>query len=328
VSIFDLEFRYLPCQRAMSPHTQHSYRDSLKLFLRFANGKTRDLNRLAVEDLTVERTLGFLQHLESHRHNKACTRNIRLSAIHSFFRYLGSEQPEHLQLAQRILSIPFKRTELREIQHFEFNEIQAVLNAIDRFTQDGRRDFVLLSLMFNTGARVSEIVALRATDLRLTPPPSLLLHGKGSKQRVCPIWPETARLLNDHLQEQGISPDRPEAVFRNHWGTNLTRFGVRVILRKYVQRAACMLPALKQKRLHPHSLRHATAIHLLRAGVDLSTIAHWLGHASLNTTNKYLAFDLEAKREALAKVQPLARGNPKSVTWRRNGDLITWLERL
>jgi len=175
---------YLPCQRAMSPHTLHSYRDSLKLFLRFVAGKRRDPTTIVVEDLTAERTLDFLRYLESHRNNKASTRNIRLSAVHSFFRYLGGEHPEHLELAQRILSIPFKRTELRQVEHFEFTEIQAVLDAVNRSTRDGRRDFALLSLMFNTGARVSEIVTIKATDLRLIPPPSVLLKGKGSKQRA------------------------------------------------------------------------------------------------------------------------------------------------
>jgi len=313
----------------MSPHTLHSYRDSLKLFLRFVAGKRRDPTTIVVEDLTAERTLDFLRYLESHRNNKASTRNIRLSAVHSFFRYLGGEHPEHLELAQRILSIPFKRTELRQVEHFEFTEIQAVLDAVNRSTRDGRRDFALLSLMFNTGARVSEIVTIKATDLRLIPPPSVLLKGKGSKQRACPLWPTTARLLKEHLEEEAISPDRPEVVFRNHWGTNLTRFGVRIILQKYVQRAANALPALKHKRLHPHSVRHSTALHLLRAGVDLSTIAHWLGHANLNTTNKYLAFDLQAKRQALAKAEPLARRRKGNLgNWKHNQNLIAWLERL
>lgn len=198
---------------------------------------------------------------------------------------MGGEHPERLELAERILSLPFKRSAQREVPHFELAEVQAVLNAIDRSTQGGRRDFVLLTLMFNTVARVSEIVALRATDLRLTPPPRVRIYGKGSKPRVCPVWPETARLLSEHLEEHQITPHQPAIVFRNHWRTPLTRFGVRVILRKYVQQAARTLPVLMQKRLHPHSLRQATAIHLLRAGVDLSTIAHWLGHASLNTTN-------------------------------------------
>jgi integrase/recombinase XerD len=182
---------YLPRQRAMSPNTLHNYRDSLKLFLLFVAGKKRDPSTLTVEQLTPERILAFLQHLESDRKNKPCTRNIRLSAIHSFFRYLGGQQPQYLELAQRVLSVPFKRTDSREIQHLEFTEIQAVLKAINLTTPDGRRDFVLLSLLFNTGARVSEIVGLQAADLRLAPPASVVLRGKGRKHcgRAAPGQP-------------------------------------------------------------------------------------------------------------------------------------------
>ena len=319
---------YLPRQRALSPHTLHSYRDSLKLLLRFVAGKRGDPAQLTVEQLTVERTLAFLQHLEASRRNRASTRNVRLSAIHSFFRYLGSQQPEHLEHAQRILSVPFKRTGTREIQHLDFAEIQAVLGVIDRTRRDGRRDFALLNLMFNTGARVSEIVALQACDLRLTSPPSLLLRGKGRKERVCPLWPATAQLLRGLLEERGVPPTQPVAVFLNHRGAPLTRFGVRLILQKHVRKAAQRQPSLKAKRLHPHSLRHSTAIHLLRSGIDLSTIAHWLGHVSVSTTNKYLALDLEAKREALAKMKPLIKGGRRSQKWRQDRNLIAWLEAL
>jgi site-specific recombinase XerD len=298
------------------------------MLLLFVTGKDSNPTQLMVELLTVDKVLAFLQHLENKRKNRVSTRNVRLSAIHSFFRYLGSQHPQHLDLAQRILSIPFKRTETREIHHLEFAEIQAVLKAVDRSTRDGRRDFALLSLMFNTGARVSEVVDLRAVDLALTSPASVHLRGKGRKERTCPIWAETARLLHEHLEENGIHSHLPETVFRNHRGTPLTRFGVRLILQKHVRKAAQRMPTLKQKRLHPHSLRHSTAVHLLRSGVDISTIAHWLGHVSINTTNKYLSLDLEAKREALAKVKPLARHRRGSGAWRHRPDLIAWLENL
>lgn len=317
---------YLTRQRAMSTHSLQSYRDSLKMLLTFVAGKDGNPSQLAVEDITVGKVLAYLDYLEQKRKSRASSRNVRLSAIHSFFRYLGSQYPQHLYLAQRVLSIPFKRTQIREIHHLEFAEIQAVLNAVDRSTREGRRDFVLLSLMFNTGARVSEIVDLKATDLVLTIPSSVHLRGKGRKERTCPIWPETARLLQRHLEENGVHPHLPETVFRNHRQTPLTRFGVRLILQRHVSRASKSLPSLKDKRLHPHSLRHSTAVHLLRSGVDLSTIAHWLGHASINTTNKYLTLDLEAKREALAKAKPLLQRRVRS--WRQRPDLIAWLSKL
>jgi len=319
---------YLPRQRALSPHTLQSYRDSLKLLLQFTVGQRGDPGQLALEQLGVEKVTGFLQSLESSRHNRVSTRNVRLSAIHSFFRYVAGQYPEYLHQAQRVLSIPFKRTGSREIAHLDFEEIQAVLKAVDVDVGNGHRDLALLTLMFNTGARVSEIVGLQTEDLRLTAPYTVLLRGKGSKERTCPIWSETASLLQRLLERSGVSPSQSAPAFLNDRGARLTRFGARLILNKYVAKAALRRPSLKRKRLHPHSMRHSTALHLLRSGVDLSTIAHWLGHASVNTTNKYICIDLEAKREALAKAKPLLRGNHHSGKWRRDPDLIAWLKAL
>jgi site-specific recombinase XerD len=319
---------YIPSQRALSPHTLQSYRDSLKLLLQFAAGKKGDPSRLAVEQLNVEMVTAFLESLETGRKNRVSTRNIRLSAIHSFFRYLGGRCPEHLDQAQRILSIPFKRTVTRVIDYLDFDEIQAVLKAVDVDSDNGCRDLALLSLMFNTGARASEVVGLQLADLRLNAPCSVLLRGKGSKERICPIWPETARLLQRLLQQPDLPPSQRAPLFLNDRGGQLTRFGIRLILKKYVEKAARHRPSLKHKRLHPHSIRHSTATHLLRSGVDLSTIAHWLGHVSVNTTNKYLSIDLEAKREALAKVKPLLKGRRNSAKWRKDKNLIAWLTAL
>jgi integrase/recombinase XerD len=319
---------YLPRQRALSPHTLLSYRDSLKLLLKFVAGNKGDPSRLAVEDFTVERITAFLQSLETRRHNRVSTRNVRLSAIHSFFRYLGGECPEHLAQTQRILAIPFKRTGSREIAHLDFQEIQAVFQAVEVGRLNGHRDLALLSLMFNTGARVSEIVGLQTEDLCLSAPFSVLLRGKGRKERTCPLWPETARLLQALIDQRGVPAAQPAPVFLNARGDRLTRFGIGVILNKYVTTAAQHCPSLRNKRLHPHSVRHSTAIHLLRSGVDLSTIAHWLGHVSVNTTNKYLSIDLEAKREALAKAKPLLNGNQRLGDWRKDPNLIAWLEAL
>jgi site-specific recombinase XerD len=208
------------------------------------------------------------------------------------------------------------------------DEILAVLGAVDPRTSSSRRDLALLSLMFNTGARVSEIVALQTDDLQMASAPSIVLHGKGRKERICPLWPETVHLLEKMLEERGVKPSESAALFLNHRGLDLTRFGVRLIFRKYVRKAAKSNPTLKNKRLHPHSARHSTAVHLLRSGVDLSTIAHWLGHASVNTTNKYLSVDLEAKREAITKAKPQIIGGLHSAKWRRDTDLIAWLETL
>ena len=319
---------YLPTQKGMSFHSVHSYRDSLKLLLKYAAGKKQDPSLLEIEHLTVDRIVAFLQYLETARKNKPCTRNVRLATIHSFFRFIGTQYPQHLEQAQRILSIPFKRTAIREIEHLDLAEIRTVLSTVDRATPQGRRDYALLSLLFNTGARVSEIVDLKANDLTLASPPSVLFHGKGKKQRRCPIWPETARLLRRLLEEIPVDPHQPETVFRNNWGRTLTRFGIRFILAKYIRRAAQDVPSLRLKRLHPHSVRHSCALFLLRSGVDLSTIAHWLGHADLNTTNKYLSLNLEEKRQALAKAKTVVKPGRSSALWRKNPNLIRWLEAL
>lgn len=319
---------YLPQQRALSPHTLQSYRDSLKLLLQFAAGKSGDPSQLTVEQLNVERITGFLQGLESNQHNRVGTRNVRLSAIHSFFRYLGRQCPECLEQTQHILSIPFKRTATRQIEHLDFDEIQAVLKVVSLDQKNGCRDLALLSLMFNTGARVSEIIGVQTTDLRLLAPCNVLLRGKGRKERICPLWSETATLLQKLIEQHGQPPTQSHPLFLNDHGGRLTRFGVRLILNKYITKAAQRQASLKNKRIHPHSIRHSTAVHLLRSGVDLSTIAHWLGHVSVNTTNKYLSVDLEAKREALAKMKPLLKGGRRSKKWHQEPNLIAWLTAL
>jgi len=318
---------YLPQQRAFSAHTIRSYLDSLKLLLQFAAGPKRRVADLTLADLTPVKILAFLDHLEGHRGNEATTRNVRLSAIHSFFDYLGAGWPEHLDQARRVLAITFKRATHRTIDYLEAAELRTILAQIDRQSIWGRRDYVLLALMFNTGARVHEIVALQTTDLRLTAPPSVKFLGKGRRERICPLWPETAQLLQQHLADTGLDAQNAQALFQNHRGTQLTRFGARLILQRHVHQASAVLPALKRKRIHPHSLRHSTAIYLLQSGVDLSTTAHWLGHKCINTTVKYATIDLEAKRAALAKAQPVPKSR-RLPRWRTDNDLLTWLSSL
>jgi integrase/recombinase XerD len=320
---------YLPHQRAYSANTILSYRDSLKLLLQFAAGKRGRVSELSLADLDVSTVTAFLNHLEAERGNGPTTRNVRLGAIHSFFEYLSRCYPEHIEQAQRILSIPFKRSVNRTVEYLEAEEVRALLEGIDQSSPAGRRDFALLSVMFNTGARVQEVASLKATDFRLAAPPSVKFFGKGRKERICPLWPETARLLKQHFQDCGLEPHQSEPVFRNRQGTPLTRFGVRLILKRYVQRATERQPSLKRKRIHPHSLRHSTAIYLLKSGVDLSTIAHLMGHSRMNTTtHKYLTIDLDSKRAAIAKAKPLLTNRGKPPAWNPNEDLLKWLESL
>jgi integrase/recombinase XerD len=319
---------YLPRLKGTSHHTLNSYRDSLKLLLLFLARDNGSVDALSFEDVNVNRVAAFLEHLETERHNSIGTRNIRIAAIHSFFRYVASMFPEHVCLAQQVLSIPFKRMCTRSIEYLEFEELVAVLEQIDRSTLNGRRDYALMTLMFNTGARVQEIVDLKTNDLHLSTPFQVHIFGKGRKERVCPIWAKTADILRKYLEERGINQRKPVTLFMNHLGTPLTRFGIRYILEKYVRKAAENNPSLKGKRLHPHSMRHSTAVHLLRSGVDIVTIANWLGHVSIDTTNKYIAIDLEVKRKAIEKaVQPSGK-SVLHASWRNSPDLLTWLESL
>lgn len=318
---------YLPRLRGTSPHTIHSYRDSILLLLRFLSTRQQQpVAKLDVTDLDPPGVLAFLSYLEDERKNGVATRNVRLSAIHAFFRFLASQNPEHLGLAQRVLGIPFKRAQQRAIDYLEYEEIEAVLKTINRTNASGRRDYALVGTMFNSGGRVQEIIDLRACDLQLTRPFQARLFGKGRKERYCPLWPQTAAVLRAFCKEQNLDLRSEARLFLNHRGEPLTRFGVRYILARSLDRACRKTPNLGKKRLHPHSMRHSTAIALLKAGVALSTISHFLGHASLNTTNRYLKVDLEMKRKAIARVKPAPRQSRSP--WSKDHTILDWLESL
>ena len=318
---------YLPRLRGLSTHTVHSYRDAFTLLLRFvATYCHRRIERLDLDDLDADAISAFLLHLDDQRGNAASTRNVRLAAIHAFFRYLATRDPARLEQCQQVLGVPFRRAPSRPVEYLERAEIEAVLAAIDCSTRDGRRDYTLLATMFNTGARVTELLGIAPRDLQLTGPFHVRLRGKGNKERICPLWPQTAKLLESLLRERGTDPASGEPLFRNHRGEPLTRFGVRYLLAKYCQAASATLPTLRGKRLHPHSMRHSTAVHLLKSGVDLVTISHWLGHASINTTNRYASVDLDMKREAINRIAPAE--DKDLAVWHRDSSILDWLESL
>ena len=320
--------QHLPQVRGASPHTVRSYRDSLALLLRFAAAHVRrSVAQLDLDALTPDVIVAFLNDGEQARQNRSSTRNVRLAAIHAFFRFVASVYPEYLEQCQRILAVPFKRSTARVIEYLEYAEIQAVLVTIDRTTRDGRRDYALLATMFNTGARVQEILDVRPSDVQLISPAHVRLFGKGRKERLCPLWPQTAQLLRAYVSERGLSPASTQPLFVNHRAAPLTRFGVRYLLAKYCDRARKTCSSLAGKRLHPHSLRHSAAVHLLKAGVDLVTISHWLGHASPNTTHRYAAIDLETKRAALTKARP-TEGDDNAAAWRSDATILEWLAAL
>jgi site-specific recombinase XerD len=320
---------YVPELRGLSRHTLLSYRDTLVLLLRFlARCRNTDPASLDMEAISPDSVLAFLNYLEQERHNKISSRNVRLAAIHAFFRYVAIQAPERIEQAQRILSIPFKRTGTCLIDYPGYEEVNAVLTSIDRTTRDGRRDYALLALMFNTGARVQEIVDLGARDLQLDSPFQVKLMGKGSKTRICPLWPQTAQVLKQFVLEIQLDMRSTAAVFCNQRGERLSRFGIRYILRKYCQQASTKCPSLSSKRLHPHSMRHGCAVHLLKSGVDLASISHWLGHASINTTNRYATADLEMKRLAIDKACAPRDAPASPASWRHDASILDWLESL
>jgi len=324
---------YLPGLRGMSTHTIHSYRDATVLFLRFLARETnRDIEALQITDLTSVRVEGFLMSLERERHNGITTRNTRLAALHTFARFVILRQPQRLAQFQAVLNVPFKRG-AREtpIEYLDSRELEALFKSIDRASPQGTRDYALFALMFNTGGRVQEILNLAVQDLRLESPYQVRLHGKGNKVRVCPLWPATVQCLRAHLEQKSRTLDKPEnaRLFNNRNGAPLTRFGVGYLLHKYVAVAAKDVPTLRGKSLHPHCLRHTTALSLLKSGVDFATISQWLGHSTLNVTMRYARSDIDLKRAALSQVFPDAIAPPKGGKLRIDGaELTNWLRRL
>lgn len=324
---------YLPTLRGMSRHTIQSYRDGLILFLGFAaKDCARPVESSSIADITADRVGRFLAFLEAERENSIATRNARLAAMHTFARFLIAENPDHMLTLQQVLGIPFKRGACAApVEYLETSEIEAILASIDRKTSAGKRDYAMFSLMFNTGARVQEILNLRVRDIRRESPCQVRLAGKGHKVRLCPIWPRTARLLDDLIRTQYVGAENltDQPVFLNEHGAAMTRFGIRYLLHKYVMAGATVAPTLANKRIHPHSIRHTTAISLLKAGVDFATISQWLGHASLNTTMRYARADIDLKRQALAQVFPEVLAPPKGGAFIfRDEDLTGWLRRL
>jgi site-specific recombinase XerD len=324
---------FLPGQRGLSPNTVRSYRDAVVLLLQFMSSDAgRLIERLEIADLSAERVIKFLDFLEAERGNSIATRNARLGAIHVFARFLAYRLPQHLGTLQRLIGLPYKRG-AREmpVEYLERDEVEALLLSIDRNSILGRRDYALFALMFNTGARVQEVLDLCRRDVRLDAPPQVRLHGKGNKVRLCPLWPTMVKVLRAFINESPVADGDPAGLrlFTNARGRPLTRFGVRYLLRRYVACAAQQSPSMRDRSIHPHSLRHSTAMALLKSGVDFATISQWLGHAGLNTTMRYARADIDLKRQAISQVFPDALAPPQGGQFKPTGrDLLGWLRRM
>jgi site-specific recombinase XerD len=278
---------------------------------------------LAVSALDAEIILRFLDALEKDRGNSVASRNLRLTAIRSFYRMVALRDPASVGVATRVLAIPLKRTNTRVREYLTREEIEAILASIDRTHWCGRRDYALLLTMYNSGARVSEISGLRQSHVTFGSKSYVQLHGKGRKDRSIPLWPRTARILKDLFRELG-KPEQAMA-FPSIRGEPLTRFAIHLLLRKAVDRASARCATLKKKRVSPHIVRHGTAMALLQPGVDIAVIALWLGHESIETTNAYLHANLAMKERALAKVLPV--GTPFR-RFQANDTLLAFLESL
>jgi len=290
-------------QRQASPHTIAAYRDTIRLLVQFtarATGKRPD--QLDLSDLDVARVTAFLDHLQTDRGNTVSSRNARLTAIRSLYRYAYLHAPQHAALIERVLAVPPKRTDRTIVDYLTREETEALLAAPDQGTWHGRRDHALLALAVQTGLRVSELTALRITDVQLGAAPHVRCHGKGRKDRVTPMTRANTRTLRAWLVERATNPG--DALFPTRTGRALSTDAVALLLAKHTAAAARTCPSLNSRRITPHTLRHSAAVALLQAGVDTSVIALWLGHEQTATTLVYLHADLQTKQQALARVRP------------------------
>ena len=319
---------YLQRMRGASAHTVRSYRDSLKLLFEFvATQKARSVAALELRDLNAEMVAKFLSHLEGTRANSASTRNCRRAAIRSFFKHLVRNDLANSQQYTRVLAIPSKKARQRPATYLEADDMRVILAKPDRRTASGWRDYTLLLFLYNIGARVSEVADVRCADLQLRAPRQVRLRGKGKKERELPMWRETASALHHLIGTTAIGAE--QHVFVNRLGEPLTRDGIAYILHKYVMAAAHERPSIARLRITPHVLRHSCAVGLLQSGSDPTVIRDYLGHASVATTNRYIATNLQMKRDALeAFWKHAGLGRARAKPWKPKGDLLAFLTSL
>jgi integrase/recombinase XerD len=320
----DFFCRRLIEQQGVSPRTVEAYRDTFRLLLVYLPQKLgKTVPSLCLLDLDAPAVLAFLNHLEAERGNGPRTRNARLAVLRSFVQYAASRDPTAWPLARRVLAIPAKRYTKPLLGYLTREEMQAVLSAPDAATWAGQRDRVLFAVMYNTGARVSEVIGVRQDDLAGDGTRSLRIRGKGRKERVVPLWKNTATELVRWSKRLDPQPQSP--LFPNARGQPLSRSGVEDRLALAVRSAIESCPSLRGKSVSPHTIRHTTAMHLLQAGVDVTVIALWLGHESPETTHQYVEADLRMKEEVLTKAKELS---PKPATFQAKGKLLEFLDRL
>ncbi len=312
---------HLHSHKRVSPKTVLAYRDCFRLLLQFVHKKTKTPpSNLCIQDLDAPMILSFLDSLEQDRKNQVRSRNARLAAIRSFFRVVSLRDPASVGIVTRVLAIPVKRTDKRLVGYLTREEMDAVLAAPDQAQWLGRRDHALLLTMYNSGARLSEMISLRRNQVVFGPTTYLQLKGKGRKEREVPLWPKTSRVLQQWLGR--LNNTTTDIVFPTTRGTELSADAVNYVLKQAVKRASGACPVLASKRITPHVLRHTTAMHLLQSGVDITVIALWLGHESIETTHKYLEADLTTKERALERIAP---GDHKLRRFKADDKLMAFL---
>jgi integrase/recombinase XerD len=322
--LHDFFLRHLMVEKGASPRTVEAYRDAFRLLLSYAEKQLKKQPvQVALADLSPALLLGFLDWLEKERGNSVRTRNARLAALKSFLRYAAARDVTSLPVLQPSLAIPVKRCDRPLLGFLSREELEAVLGACKRATWSGERDYVLLSVAYNTGARVSELVGLKIHDVELVRSASVRILGKGRKLRQVPLWKGTAALLRTWLGR--IAQHAEDPLFPNRWGRPMTRSAVEKRLALIAKAASATCPSLAGRRISPHTLRHTTAMHMLQAGVDVTTLALWLGHADPATTHGYVEADLAMKEKALQKLQPPGQGRRR---FRAGDRLLAFLDGL
>jgi len=327
-SLTDFLSKYLPGERGLSTNTINSYKVTFILFINFIESqKNISVNRLSLKDITKECIVEFLDWLQTKRHCSDSTRNVRLAAIHSFFNFLQYEVPENINEWQRILSIRVKKATKRSMNYLTLEGIRLLLAQPDLSTKKGRRDLAMLALMYDSAARVQEIIDLTPSSLRLTKPFTIKLMGKGNKARIVPLMDKEVVHLKYYMERNKLLESHANLypLFYNSRKEKLTRAGVHHILQHYVSKARGKDPKLIPEKISPHSLRHSKAMHLLQAGVNLVYIRDILGHESVQTTEVYARVDSKQKREAIEKAYAdvVKREVP---SWTNNDNLLEWLK--
>ena len=320
---------YLIQKRNLSRETIKSYRDAVKLFYGYADTHfNKSPLKIVIDDIKVSTVIDFLAYLEKERGNSINTRNHRLVAVRAIFRYIALQEPSLSDHCRRIMAIPSKRgSEIREISYLEKHEIDAIFKSVDVKSKLGRRDYTMLLFMYNTGARVQETADARLSWLSFTNPFKVEILGKRRKWRTCPLWNDTANILQRYITEQKIEQPPEDYLFRNRYGKPLSRFGILYIIDKYKNIASLHMPSLMKKHVTPHTIRHTTAMHLLQSGVELNVIRSWLGHADIATTNCYVEIDMAMKMKALQACE-YKNESRKNQKWTSDPDTLAWLESL